>query len=93
MAGQFAWSADSVLLEQLLWEAFLRWGVPRRLYTDQGAIYTSDRLDLICGRLDLRLVHTPPYTPQGKGYEYLIIMESRVWKAAWKVAVIEKVFS
>ena len=67
VAGQFAWSADSVLLEQLLWEAFLRWGVPRRLYTDQGAIYTSDRLDLICGRLDIRLVHTPPYTPQGKG--------------------------
>lgn len=67
VAGQFVWSADSDRLEQLLWEAFLRWGVPRRIYTDQGAIYTSDRLALICGRLDVRLIHTPPYTPQGKG--------------------------
>ena len=64
VAGQFVWSADSDRLEQLLWEAFLRWGVPRRIYTDQGAIYTSDRLALICGRLDVRLIHTPPYTPQ-----------------------------
>ena len=63
VAGQFAWHADSALLEQLLWEAIHRWGAPHRLYTDQGAIYTSDRLGVLCGRLNIRLVHTPPYTP------------------------------
>lgn len=67
VAGRFAWHADSALLEQLLWEAIQRWGAPQRLYTDQGAIYTSDRLGVLCGRLNIRLVHTPPYTPQGKG--------------------------
>jgi transposase InsO family protein len=63
LAGQFAWSADGTLLERLLWEALYRWGAPQRLYTDQGAIYTSDRLGIICGRLGIRLLHTPPYTP------------------------------
>jgi len=66
VAGRFAWHADSALLEQLLWEAIQRWGAPQRLYTDQGAIYTSDRLGVLCGRLNIRLVHTPPTRPKAK---------------------------
>ena len=34
VAGQFAWSADTALLESLLWTAIQRWGTPRKLYTD-----------------------------------------------------------
>ncbi|MDA8193665.1 MAG: DDE-type integrase/transposase/recombinase [Thermaerobacter sp.] len=62
VAGRFAWSADSTLLEALLWEALQKWGAPERLYTDNGAIYTSDRLETILARLTVRLVHAPPYT-------------------------------
>ena len=68
VAGQFAWSADTALLEALLWTAIERWGAPQRLYTDNGLVYSSRRLEGILARLDIRLIHTPPYTPQGKGY-------------------------
>ncbi len=67
VAGQFAWSADTALLEALLWTAIERWGAPQRLYTDNGLVYSSRRLEGILARLDIRLIHTPPYTPQGKG--------------------------
>lgn len=67
VAGQFAWSADTALLEALLWEAIHRWGAPRRAYTDNGKIFVSRRLEGILARLDIRLIHTPPYEPSGKG--------------------------
>ena len=73
VAGRFAWAADSTLLEALLWDALQKWGAPERLYTDNGAIYTSDRLDVIGARLNIRLIHTPPYTPSGKG------KQERLW--------------
>jgi putative transposase len=67
MAGQFAWSADTDLLEALLRQALERWGAPRRFYCDNGPIYVSQRLEGIRARLDIRLIHTPAYTPQGTG--------------------------
>jgi len=73
VAGRWAWQADTALLEDLLAEALLRYGAPERLYTDNGSIYTSDRLTQICARLNIRLVHTPPYTPAGKG------KQERLW--------------
>jgi putative transposase len=73
VAGQFAWHADTTLLEGLLWQAVQRWGVPQRLYTDNGAIYVSHRLEGILARLDVRLRHTPPYEPAGKG------KQERLW--------------
>ena len=42
-------------------------GVPRKLYVDNGAAFRSRHLDRICGSLGIALIHTPPYTPQGRG--------------------------
>ncbi len=42
-------------------------GMPRKLYVDNGAAYRSRHLERICGSLGIALVHTPPYTPQGRG--------------------------
>jgi transposase InsO family protein len=48
-------------------EALLLRGVPRKLYVDNGAAFRSRHLERICGSLGIALVHTPPYTPQGRG--------------------------
>ncbi len=48
-------------------KALLRRGVPRKLYVDNGAAFRSRHLERICGSLGIALVHTPPYTPQGRG--------------------------
>ena len=47
--------------------ALLARGMPRKLYVDNGAAFRSRHLEDICASLGIALVHTPPYTPQGRG--------------------------
>ena len=67
VAGRFAWAADAAWLEELLAAAVRQWGAPERVYCDNGLIDTSDRFTTVLARLGARVVHTPPYTPSGKG--------------------------
>lgn len=48
-------------------KALLSRGVPRKLYVDNGAAFRSRHLERVCASLGIALVHTPPYTPQGRG--------------------------
>lgn len=48
-------------------QALLSRGMPRKLYVDNGAAYRSKHLERVCASLGIALVHTPPYTPQGRG--------------------------
>lgn len=41
--------------------------VPYRLYADNGSSFSGAQLQLICARLGIRVVHSRPYTPQGRG--------------------------
>jgi transposase InsO family protein len=47
--------------------AIRRFGIPKRLYTDNGAAFRSKHLQLVAARLGVALPHTPPYTPRGRG--------------------------
>lgn len=51
----------------VLRQALLSRGMPRKLYVDNGAAYRTKHLERICASLGIALVHTPPYTPQGRG--------------------------
>lgn len=42
-------------------------GLPLRLYVDNGKIFHSVQLARIAASLNILLVHTPPYQPQGRG--------------------------
>ena len=48
-------------------QALLTRGIPRKLYVDNGSAFRSRHLERICASLGRALVHTPPYTPQGRG--------------------------
>ena len=48
-------------------QAMLFRGIPRKLYVDNGAAFRSRHLERICASLGIALIHTPPYTPQGRG--------------------------
>lgn len=48
-------------------QALLTRGLPRKLYVDNGAAFRSHHLERVCASLGIALVHTPPYTPQGRG--------------------------
>lgn len=48
-------------------QALMARGLPRKLYVDNGAAFSSKHLEHICASLGIALIHTPPYTPQGRG--------------------------
>ena len=48
-------------------QALLRRGIPKKLFVDNGGAYRSRRLDLVCARLGVALIHARPYHAAGKG--------------------------
>ena len=53
--------------QDVLRQAILRCGLPEVFYADNGAPFTSAALARTCAILGIRLVHSKPYAPQGRG--------------------------
>jgi putative transposase len=53
--------------QDTLRQAIVRRGLPEALYVDNGAPYANAALDRCCAVLGIRLVHSQPYRPQGRG--------------------------
>jgi putative transposase len=65
--GAFYPDVSERSFQHCLRKAIARRGVPRVLYVDNGAAFISAQLKLICARLGIRITHTKPYRPQGRG--------------------------
>lgn len=65
--AQFYLAENLPALEDCFKKALLKCGIPERVYMDNGKIYTSNRLDMICAELGSRVIHCAPYSPEGKG--------------------------
>jgi len=64
--AQFYFEQHLCSLRDALKQAFLKRGLPRRLYVDQGRIFKSRQLLHLAARLGIQLLHTRPYRPQGR---------------------------
>jgi len=53
--------------QEVLHAAILRRGQPAQLYVDNGAAYAGHELARSCAVLGIRLIHSRPYAPQGRG--------------------------
>ena len=53
--------------QDVLRAAIVRRGLPEVLYVDNGAPYSNAALERCCAVLGIRLVHSQPYRPQGRG--------------------------
>ena len=58
---------DTVRLEAAFRAALAARGVPRSVYVDNGSAYVSKQLLRACATLGIRLVHSTPRRPQGRG--------------------------
>ena len=75
----------------------LKRGLPRKLYTDNGAAFRSRHLEQVCASLGIALVHARPYRPQGKGKierffgrvdrASLRVLRVRVWRRSMKPSI------
>jgi len=55
--------AGQVVLRQ----AFVKRGLPSTLYFDNGSPFITAPLERTCAVLGIRLIHSKPYSPQGRG--------------------------
>jgi putative transposase len=65
--GQFFVSENTDALITALRSAFYKRGIPEQIYVDNGGIYTSQEITLICGRLGTILRHAPLRDGAAKG--------------------------
>jgi putative transposase len=65
--GSFLPSEAYADLAPRLVDAFVRHGLPLAIYCDNGAAFSTRDLALACARLNVALIHSRPYLPQGRG--------------------------
>lgn len=65
--AQFYWDERMPSLEDSLKKAIEKRGIPVQFYCDNGSAYSSGHIAHICARLGIRLSHSRPYKPQGRG--------------------------
>ena len=53
--------------QEILHAAILRRGLPESLHVDNGAAYSGAELARSCAILGIRLIHSRPYAPEGRG--------------------------
>lgn len=77
-----AYSSESLpSLEDCLKKAILKCGIPDRVYTDCGSIYSSTQFALICADLVMIKIPSPPYSPwmHGKIERWWGVSEDQFW--------------
>jgi putative transposase len=65
--GTFYAYENARACQEMLRRAIVRRGVPEVLYCDNGAPFKNAWLARTCAILGVRLVHSQPYSPQGRG--------------------------
>ena len=67
MGYRFGFAEDTVRLAAALQPALAARGVPASVYVDNGSAYVDSWLLRACGKLGIRLIHSTPHRPQGRG--------------------------
>ncbi len=65
--GRFFDRENARACQDLLRRAVTRRGLPEVFYCDNGAPFSNAWLARTCGVLGIRLVHSAPYSPEGRG--------------------------
>ena len=67
MAARFGFAEDAIRLAAALRPALASRGVPEHVYVDNGSAFVDAWLLRACARLGIKLVHSQPGRPQGRG--------------------------
>jgi putative transposase len=66
--GRFSFKGDMPALELSMRRAVQKWGVPRKVYYDNGQVFRAHHMRQICGYLGIDApIHTQKYRPEGHG--------------------------
>jgi putative transposase len=94
---------DTLGMQAALHDAVKTHGCPRKLYCDNGSAYASSQLAWSAAVLDIRLVHSKPGKPQGRGKierwnrtvreQFLVEIDTRGDSAVESLAELNRLFT
>lgn len=67
VGGKFFFQDNSTNFQKVFKDAVATYGIPHKLYVDNGSPYKNEQLSLICGQLGCVLIHTPVRDGASKG--------------------------
>src|SRR5258708_25384082 len=67
MGARWGLSEDVVRLSAALRPALAARGCPERVVVDNGSAFCDAALQRACAKLGIKITHSAPYRPQGKG--------------------------
>ena len=65
--GQFYPVMDQVIVEDSFRQAILKYGVPEKVYFDNGSQYRTKWMIRACAKMGIRLIYAKPYSPEATG--------------------------
>lgn len=90
VGGRFFYNDNSYNFQKVLKEAIARYGIPNKLYLDNGSPYKNEQLSLICGSLGIVELHTMVRDGASKGK---VERNFRTLKSRWLNALDVKSIS
>jgi transposase InsO family protein len=67
VGAQWTLRENTEALELVFQTALATYGCPKLFYCDNGAVYATSHLQLICARIGVALVHSKPYDSPARG--------------------------
>jgi putative transposase len=67
VGAEFFFSEAVVNVKAALRDAVMTYGIPHKLYLDNGRNFCADDIELACAKMNCALIHTTAYYPEGKG--------------------------
>jgi putative transposase len=65
--GEFYFDEKAESLKKCLYQAVQKRGLPQKFYVDNGSCYRAEAISDSCAWMGIDLLHSRPYTPQGRG--------------------------
>ncbi|MEI6064814.1 MAG: DDE-type integrase/transposase/recombinase [Pseudanabaena sp. ELA748] len=67
VGAKFAFAENSMALATTLKAAVLQYGIPQKVYCDNGAAFSTHTLQLACARIGMALIHSKAYDSPSRG--------------------------
>lgn len=65
-SAKFYYEDNAINFQKTFKEGLKKYGIPKRIFLDNGKTYKNEQLSIICANVGMELIYTKPYSPQSK---------------------------
>jgi len=65
--AEYYWDEKLPRMEDTFKKMILRWGIPEKIYLDNGSVYIASQFAWVLKELNIKKIHHPPYSAWCKG--------------------------